>query len=309
VRSSRDQKCTRASLLRSHPPPFSPFPLPCARRWEKPADFGGAGASGWTAVKDPTSGKTYYHNAGTGATSWEKPAGFVDPADVSPPPKEQREVMARAEPRRHTACGVDYIAISRKARSARRSARSGARAAPAFTRLAHCNPEPSRLPPAPRAAGFLRPSRASPHSRRTRHGHWAVAAELRRAGRGTGPALRAWSPEMPLTLPPPRSGREDPLPLPRARGFPALTTRPTPRLPFLFSLSRRHRRRSGRTRFWASAARSPRRRRPSPRRCVRLLLRRALRARAPTIQPSRARMGSTVLSSVQNRSGTAAGTV
>lgn len=54
-----------------------------ATSWEKPADFGGAGASGWTAVKDPTSGKTYYHNTATGATSWEKPAGFVDPADAS----------------------------------------------------------------------------------------------------------------------------------------------------------------------------------------------------------------------------------
>jgi hypothetical protein len=87
---------------------------------------------------------------------------------------------------------------------------------------------------------------------------------------------------MPLTLPPSERARGSPsLPLPRARGFPALTARPTPRLPFLFSLSRRHRRRSGRTRFWASAARSPRRRRPSPRRCVRLLF-------APRVARSRA---------------------
>lgn len=48
-------------------------------RWEKPAGFGttsSADASAWTAVKDPTSGKTYYYNASTGQTSWEVPAGF-----------------------------------------------------------------------------------------------------------------------------------------------------------------------------------------------------------------------------------------
>lgn len=50
-----------------------------ATSWEKPAGFGAAStadASAWTAVKDPSSGKTYYYNASTGQTSWEVPAGF-----------------------------------------------------------------------------------------------------------------------------------------------------------------------------------------------------------------------------------------
>jgi hypothetical protein len=206
----------RASLLRSHPP-FSPFPLPCARRWEKPADFGGAGASGWTAVKDPTSGKTYYHNTGTGATSWEKPAGFVDPADVSPPPKEQREVTARAEPRRHTACGVDNIAISRKARSARRSARSGARAAPAFTRLAHCNPEPLHAcrPPSRRRIPPAKPGLAAlpPHST------WTLGRGGRAAAGGARNRPRVARVE-------PRDAADTPPPSERARiPFPSLAAR------------------------------------------------------------------------------------
>ena len=39
-------------------------------RWDKPADFGDAGASaeaeaGWTEVRDEGSGRTYYYNATT----------------------------------------------------------------------------------------------------------------------------------------------------------------------------------------------------------------------------------------------------
>jgi hypothetical protein len=58
---------------------YTPFRFSLACRWEKPAGFGaatGGDNGGWAAVVDPGSGKTYYYNAGTGATSWEVPAGF-----------------------------------------------------------------------------------------------------------------------------------------------------------------------------------------------------------------------------------------
>lgn len=62
------------------PPPLPPTPQPLTT--PQPAGFGAAAApaadanGGWTAAVDPGSGKTYYHNAATGATSWEVPAGY-----------------------------------------------------------------------------------------------------------------------------------------------------------------------------------------------------------------------------------------
>ena len=43
---------------------------------------GGAGeleASPWCAYKDPATGMTFYHNATSGASQWERPEGFAEP--------------------------------------------------------------------------------------------------------------------------------------------------------------------------------------------------------------------------------------
>ena len=44
-----------------------------ATSWEVPSAAGPALPSGWQAVQDPTSGRTYYYNAATKATSWTIP--------------------------------------------------------------------------------------------------------------------------------------------------------------------------------------------------------------------------------------------
>ena len=57
-------------------------------------DAPAAAADAWTAHVDPASGKTYYYNAQTQATSWEKPATV----QVQAAAEAARAVQARADP-------------------------------------------------------------------------------------------------------------------------------------------------------------------------------------------------------------------
>ena len=54
--------------------------------WELAVQGGASGGAGWTKNKDPTSGKSYYHNKATGETQWEKPAaaGAATTVGVNP---------------------------------------------------------------------------------------------------------------------------------------------------------------------------------------------------------------------------------
>ena len=52
----------------------------------------------WTSAVDPGSGRTYYTNAAKGETSWEKPAGFVEKAAAAPAPAAAATPAAAAAP-------------------------------------------------------------------------------------------------------------------------------------------------------------------------------------------------------------------
>ncbi len=157
----------RASALNpttpAHRTPRRPLPSPAPRpalprSWEKPAGYGDSAAAasgGWAAVTDPSSGKTYYYNAGTGATSWEVPAGFSAGGDVS--------AAARRASSRGTCARTGRAA--RLADAARRARRAPALCAASLSPLAPPLPHSSCRRPRPRARTRCSPS-AAPSPRR-----------------------------------------------------------------------------------------------------------------------------------------------
>ena len=93
-----------AAPVTASPPAPSPKAAPAAPTPTAPAPA--PVSSEWTAVLDAESNEFYYHNAGTGETTWDRPAGFVDPPKTgataaSPSAGLPPSPTSRPPPRKH----------------------------------------------------------------------------------------------------------------------------------------------------------------------------------------------------------------
>jgi hypothetical protein len=83
-------------------------------------------APGWEAMKDPTSGKSYYHHAASGDTAWDRPSVPIDADSANAEAHRAMEESEHAQHALNEAATVRAAAVQKEQAVASEAARSSA---------------------------------------------------------------------------------------------------------------------------------------------------------------------------------------